>query len=135
MSTAPPIELYAADKAAATAEAAGLVKVAMNKVSTQWLQCLAEGWASPLKGFMREKEFLQCIHVRQIKNYTTVSVCANVCVELPRHCTRRNSHPSKPLELDATGLIERDLSFMLVTCKRCGKGGEMINFNGHTREM
>ena len=26
------------------------------------MQVLAEGWASPLKGFMREKEYLQCLH-------------------------------------------------------------------------
>ena len=25
-------------------------------------QVLAEGWASPLKGFMREEEYLQCLH-------------------------------------------------------------------------
>ena len=28
----------------------------------QWVQVLGEGWASPLKGFMREREFLQCQH-------------------------------------------------------------------------
>jgi len=28
----------------------------------QWVQVLAEGWASPLKGFMREREFLQVLH-------------------------------------------------------------------------
>ena len=26
------------------------------------MQVLAEGWASPLKGFMREKEYLHCLH-------------------------------------------------------------------------
>ncbi len=26
------------------------------------MQVLAEGWASPLKGFMREREYLQVIH-------------------------------------------------------------------------
>lgn len=28
----------------------------------QWVQVLAEGWATPLNGFMREREFLQCLH-------------------------------------------------------------------------
>lgn len=28
----------------------------------QWVQVLAEGWATPLTGFMREKEFLQSQH-------------------------------------------------------------------------
>ena len=28
----------------------------------QWVQVLAEGWATPLSGFMREREYLQCQH-------------------------------------------------------------------------
>lgn len=28
----------------------------------QWVQVLAEGWATPLGGFMREREYLQCLH-------------------------------------------------------------------------
>lgn len=39
-----------ADKAARTAAAAEYPKLPINKVSCQWLQVLAEGWASPLKG-------------------------------------------------------------------------------------
>lgn len=34
----------------------------ISTVELQWLQVLSEGWASPLKGFMREKEFLQTLH-------------------------------------------------------------------------
>lgn len=44
------------------AEAAALPKLAIDEVSMQWLQVLAEGWAWPLKGFMTEKQFLECIH-------------------------------------------------------------------------
>lgn len=32
------------------------------QVDMQWVQVLAEGWATPLNGFMREREFLQCLH-------------------------------------------------------------------------
>ena len=32
------------------------------QVDLQWVQVLAEGWATPLTGFMREKEFLQSQH-------------------------------------------------------------------------
>jgi len=32
------------------------------QVDLQWVQVLAEGWASPLTGFMREREFLQSQH-------------------------------------------------------------------------
>lgn len=44
------------------AEAERLPKVEVNKLDMQWLQVLGEGWATPLTGFMREREFLQCQH-------------------------------------------------------------------------
>ena len=31
----------------------------VRRVDVQWMQVLAEGWASPLRGFMRSHEFLQ----------------------------------------------------------------------------
>lgn len=31
----------------------------IGEVDVQWVQILAEGWAAPLKGFMRENEYLQ----------------------------------------------------------------------------
>lgn len=34
----------------------------ISTVELQWLQVLAEGWATPLTGFMREKEYLQTLH-------------------------------------------------------------------------
>lgn len=57
-------ELFVADseKAAKAAEAAKLPKLPMDQLSLQWLQVLAEGWASPLKGFMREEDFLKSLH-------------------------------------------------------------------------
>jgi 3'-phosphoadenosine 5'-phosphosulfate synthase len=32
------------------------------QLDTQWVQVLSEGWATPLTGFMREREFLQSQH-------------------------------------------------------------------------
>lgn len=32
------------------------------QLDLQWVQVLSEGWATPLKGFMREKEYLQVLH-------------------------------------------------------------------------
>ena len=43
-------------------EASSLPQLALTKLDTQWLQVLSEGWASPLTRFMREREFLQCLH-------------------------------------------------------------------------
>lgn len=41
-----------------------LPKVELDTLSMQWAQVLAEGWATPLEGFMREREFLECIHFK-----------------------------------------------------------------------
>lgn len=34
----------------------------IQEIDMQWVQVLAEGWAAPLKGFMRENEYLQTQH-------------------------------------------------------------------------
>lgn len=36
--------------------------ICVLQLDLQWVQVLSEGWATPLKGFMREKEYLQAIH-------------------------------------------------------------------------
>ncbi|XP_012935101.1 bifunctional 3'-phosphoadenosine 5'-phosphosulfate synthase [Aplysia californica] len=47
---------------AAQAEAATLPAVDITKLDLQWTQVLAEGWATPMSGFMREAEYLQSQH-------------------------------------------------------------------------
>ena len=42
--------------------ASELPKLRITKVDLQWVQVLSEGWATPLRGFMKEREFLQCQH-------------------------------------------------------------------------
>uniref|UniRef100_A0A4X1V555 3'-phosphoadenosine 5'-phosphosulfate synthase 2 n=1 Tax=Sus scrofa TaxID=9823 RepID=A0A4X1V555_PIG len=39
-----------------------VVELLQEQLDLQWVQVLSEGWATPLKGFMREKEYLQVIH-------------------------------------------------------------------------
>ncbi|KAK4321464.1 hypothetical protein Pmani_007724 [Petrolisthes manimaculis] len=46
----------------AKAEAESLPSVNITQLDLQWLQVLSEGWASPLTGFMRERQFLQSQH-------------------------------------------------------------------------
>ncbi|XP_062319766.1 bifunctional 3'-phosphoadenosine 5'-phosphosulfate synthase 2-like [Osmerus eperlanus] len=46
----------------AQSDAKTLPTISITKMDLQWVQVLAEGWASPLKGFMREREFLQVMH-------------------------------------------------------------------------
>lgn len=49
-------------------EAAKLLpKIDLNDISLQWAQVIAEGWATPLEGFMKEKEFLECLHFKTLK--------------------------------------------------------------------
>ena len=43
-------------------EAESLYKINVSTIDLQWIQILSEGWATPLKGFMRENEYLQCLH-------------------------------------------------------------------------
>jgi 3'-phosphoadenosine 5'-phosphosulfate synthase len=46
----------------AKAEAESLPALDITKLDMQWVQVLAEGWATPLTGFMREREYLQSQH-------------------------------------------------------------------------
>lgn len=41
---------------------AGRPRVRLTRTDLQWVHVLSEGWASPLRGFMREAEFLQTLH-------------------------------------------------------------------------
>ncbi|XP_051122545.1 ATP sulfurylase 2 isoform X2 [Andrographis paniculata] len=43
-------------------EAEALPRVRLTAVDLEWVHVLSEGWASPLKGFMREDEYLQSLH-------------------------------------------------------------------------
>ncbi|XP_030372432.1 bifunctional 3'-phosphoadenosine 5'-phosphosulfate synthase isoform X2 [Scaptodrosophila lebanonensis] len=58
-------ELYPAEETASQAllkEAATLPALPITTVELQWVQVLSEGWAYPLRGFMREDEYLQTLH-------------------------------------------------------------------------
>ncbi|XP_018335461.1 bifunctional 3'-phosphoadenosine 5'-phosphosulfate synthase [Agrilus planipennis] len=50
------------------AEAATLPGLNLSLLELQWLQVLSEGWATPLRGFMREDQFLQTQHFNCLLN-------------------------------------------------------------------
>ena len=71
-------------------EAEEMPKITINKLDLQWVQVcflpfffcqfisvtfqvLSEGWAMPLKGFMREREYLQCLHYATLLDGGVVS--------------------------------------------------------------
>jgi len=58
---------------AATAEAKTLPKLEINKLDLQWLQVLGEGWATPMSGFMRERQFLQSQHFNCLLDQGTIN--------------------------------------------------------------
>ncbi|XP_017466840.1 PREDICTED: bifunctional 3'-phosphoadenosine 5'-phosphosulfate synthase [Rhagoletis zephyria] len=47
-------------------EAKTLNSIPLTEVDLQWVQVLSEGWAYPLRGFMREDTFLQTVHFNSI---------------------------------------------------------------------
>lgn len=49
-----------------------LPKLEIDKLGVQWAQVIAEGWATPLEGFMREKEFLECLHFKTLTSANMV---------------------------------------------------------------
>ncbi|XP_006610371.1 bifunctional 3'-phosphoadenosine 5'-phosphosulfate synthase-like isoform X1 [Apis dorsata] len=70
----PPIrekveELFVEEKRIEEArrEAESLPSIEITNVDLQWIQVLAEGWATPLRGFMREDQYLQCQHFKIIE--------------------------------------------------------------------
>lgn len=48
-------------------QALGLPQIKLSKIDLQWLHVLSEGWASPLRGYMREREFLQTLHFNSLR--------------------------------------------------------------------
>ncbi|KAK2970478.1 hypothetical protein RJ640_023661 [Escallonia rubra] len=48
-------------------EAELLPKVKLAKIDLEWVHVISEGWASPLKGFMREDEYLQSLHFNSLR--------------------------------------------------------------------
>jgi 3'-phosphoadenosine 5'-phosphosulfate synthase len=49
-----------------TREAATLPKVRISDIELNWLQTIGEGWAAPLRGFMREGTLLETLHFNSI---------------------------------------------------------------------
>lgn len=57
----------------------------------QWVQVLAEGWATPLNGFMREREYLQCLHFDCLLDGKTFAFYSILSVEEILHSYRDSS--------------------------------------------
>ncbi|KAJ8772530.1 hypothetical protein K2173_027707 [Erythroxylum novogranatense] len=56
-----------AERRSKTLEAESMPKVRLTQIDLEWVHVISEGWSSPLKGFMRENEYLQCLHFNSLK--------------------------------------------------------------------
>lgn len=54
-------------RASKTLEAESLPKVKLTKIDLEWVHVISEGWASPLRGFMREDQYLQGLHFNSLR--------------------------------------------------------------------
>ncbi|XP_045446097.1 bifunctional 3'-phosphoadenosine 5'-phosphosulfate synthase isoform X1 [Melitaea cinxia] len=75
--------IYGNRLSSAIEEAAILPQIEITKLDLQWVQVLSEGWAYPLKGFMREIEYLQTLHSNCITQADGSLVNQSVPVVLP----------------------------------------------------
>ncbi|GJQ13655.1 hypothetical protein GpartN1_g5446.t1 [Galdieria partita] len=64
-------------------EAGELVKLTLSELDLQWLHVLADGWASPLQGFMKEDEYLQSLHFSTLKLKDGTIVNQSIPIVLP----------------------------------------------------
>lgn len=56
-----------AEREARRAEAAALPRVRIGQIDLEWVDVIGNGWASPLRGFMREEEYLQSLHFNSLR--------------------------------------------------------------------
>ncbi|XP_068645525.1 ATP sulfurylase 2-like [Aristolochia californica] len=57
----------AAERESRRLEAAKLPTAKLSAIDLQWVHVISEGWASPLRGFMREHEYLQSLHFNSLR--------------------------------------------------------------------
>lgn len=70
-------------RAAKAAEAEAMPKVRLSKIDVEWVHVVSEGWASPLKGFMREDEYLQTLHFNCVRMEDGTLVNMSLPIVLP----------------------------------------------------
>lgn len=77
------------------------------QLDLQWVQILSEGWATPLKGFMREKEYLQIIHFDTLLDgmFSVASYC--LVKKNPSLTSLHTDRPVSPWFVDTIATIVR----------------------------
>ncbi|XP_012341501.1 bifunctional 3'-phosphoadenosine 5'-phosphosulfate synthase-like isoform X2 [Apis florea] len=90
-------ELFVEEKRIGEArrEAESLPSIEITNVDLQWIQVLAEGWATPLRGFMREDQYLQCQHFKIIEENGD-SINQSVPIVLPVNTSEKERYINAP---------------------------------------
>ncbi|KAM4702676.1 bifunctional 3'-phosphoadenosine 5'-phosphosulfate synthase 2 [Rhinophrynus dorsalis] len=83
-------------------EAELLPSVEITKLDLQWVQILSEGWATPLKGFMREREYLQVIHFDTLLDGGVINLSIPIVLPVSKETKERLSE-SKAFTLKYEG--------------------------------
>ena len=83
------------DLAEAVAAAETLPSVEIGAVDLEWVQVLGEGWATPLTGFMREREFLQCQHFNCLLDSGVTNQSVPIVLPVTTEDKERLSHCEK----------------------------------------
>lgn len=78
------------ERALKTVEAESMPKVRVTKNDIDWVHVISEGWASPLRGFMRENEYLQSLHFNslRIKDGSVVNMSLPVVLAIDDETTK-----------------------------------------------
>lgn len=78
-------------RAAVVSEADPLPKVKLTKIDVEWVHVISEGWASPLRGFMREDEYLQSLHFNSLRlgNGTVVNMSIPIVLSIDDEAKER----------------------------------------------
>ncbi|CAK9810766.1 Bifunctional 3'-phosphoadenosine 5'-phosphosulfate synthase [Anthophora quadrimaculata] len=76
-------------------EAESLPSIEIADIDLQWVQVLAEGWATPLKGFMREDQYLQCQHFKVIEQDGNI-INQSIPIVLPVSTAQKERYANEP---------------------------------------
>ena len=81
-------------------EAEALPPVRLTKIDVEWVHVISEGWASPLRGFMRESEYLQSLHFNSLRmeNGTVVNMSLPIVLAIDDE-TKKSIESSKDVGL------------------------------------
>jgi len=118
----------------ALAEAETLPKVEVSKLDMQWLQVLGEGWATPLTGFMREREFLQCQHFNCLLDDGVINQSVPIVLPISTEDKERLASSGGPFTLTYEGkakaIIRKPEFYRHMKEERCARQFGLYN-QGH----